>query len=330
VKTRHFFRLSCLFLFLSVCNSSHAGNLYIYLIGGQSNADGRAPDSSLSGSLSEYAATQTSVPIFYEGTTVTSGTYTFLKPGLSASSSVAGYPGFGPEVAFGLQMTNALQPGDEIAIIKYAAGGTNLYSNWKADGTASSTGDGSYYKLFQQTVTAGLAKINSDPSLSGFNKILSGMLWVQGESDIQNGATFAEASAYGSNLTNFISDVRLTLDDPNLPFYFSRMSSHQTSLTGTSYLANYNAVRAGEDYVAANVSGAYEIDTDTAGFTTNSDGLHFNAAGQVALGKAFANSVQSVQAVPEPSVFGFLGMFLGFLVLSRRVGKARVSTNCLS
>lgn len=266
--------------------------LRVVLVGGQSNADGRAVGSGLPANLQ---TPQADVPFYYctygsaANSDGTSGLLTTLRPGATQMPS----GGFGPEVLLGYNLAPIIesQPGAALAIIKYAQGGTNLYTQWRADGTASSTNDGPVYQTFQNVVRSGLAKLRA--TYPGVTISLAGMIWVQGESDIDAGS--AAVSAYGANLTQFVADVRTTFC-PTLPFFLSRISSHQTvysSPTDPDY-PNYLTIRDQQAQVVANVPNTYLIDTDGDAFTMNSDALHFNTGGQQAMGAAFAQVMASV------------------------------------
>jgi len=239
----------------------------VILVGGQSNADGRAAVSSLPANLQ---APQADVDLYCRAGSG-SPVFTTLRPGLSGTSQ------FGPEVVLGRRLADlyANEPGTRVALIKYARGGTNLQTQWKAGGDATTSGDGPDYVSFQQTVTDGRALLAAKyPSAS---LELDSMVWMQGESDAVPGT----ASLYQANLTTFIADVRATYD-PSLPFIIGRLSSQQTSLDSTSL----NTVRAAQDAVAAADPRTAIFSTD--GFSVASDHLHFDAAGQQALGSAFA------------------------------------------
>jgi hypothetical protein len=219
----------------------------------------------------------------------TLGTLTTLRPG--ATQTPAG--GFGPEITLGYYLAPGIeqQSGTALAIIKYAKGGSSLSVDWNANGNATTNGDGVYYQTFQRVVKAGLAKLRGTYSNSTVQ--LAGMIWVQGESDIVGGS--AMASAYGTNLTRFIGDVRQTFC-PTLPFAFSRISDQQTAYSapaGANY-PNYLIVRSNQVQVAATVTNTYLIDADGPGFPVNVDNIHFSAGGQQALGANFANRLGPV------------------------------------
>jgi len=269
--------------------------LRVILLGGQSNADGRAPGSGLPISPVNLQAPQTNV-LFYQYTNGgaknadgTLGTLTTLRPG--ATQTPPG--GFGPEVGLGYQLSRNIvqQPGTQLVIIKYAKGGSSLAVDWKAGGDGTTNGDGTHYRIFQRVVKDGLAKLQSTFPDSTIQVV--GMAWVQGESDIDGGS--ATTDAYATNLVRFIGDVRQTFS-ATLPFFFSRISVQQrvySAPTSTHY-ANYLVLRSQQEQVATTVMNAYMIDTDGADFEMKSDFLHFDAVGQQTMGAAFAAQIKHV------------------------------------
>jgi len=270
----------------------------VYLIAGQSNADGRAPGSGLPTTPVNLQAPQADVPCFYRTSRSATPVYETLRPGASGTVGA-----FGPEITLGRSLADwvaANQPANKVAFIKYAVGGTSLSADWKAGGTGTNTGDGVQYKTFQTVVTAGLAALDADSSLSGYTKRIAGIIWVQGEKD---SLTAVESQAYEANLTAFIADVRLTYG-ANLPFFFSRLSDNQTAYpSGTGEgPAGFIAVRAAQTAVASSVAGAVMINADPAGFSVGGDNIHFDAAGQQALGNAFADAVIATPAIELPVI----------------------------
>ena len=291
---RHFLVISWL-LFPALVG---AGTVDIYLIAGQSNADGRAPGTGLPTTPINLQAAQSDVPFFYRTTQSATPVYETLRPGASGTVGA-----FGPEITLGRSLADWVatnQPANKVAFIKYAVGGTSLSADWKAGGTAANTGDGVYYKTFQTVVTAGLAALDGDASLSGYTKRIAGIIWVQGEKD---SLTALESQAYQANLTAFIADIRMTYGT-NLPFFFSKLSDNQTAYpNGTGEgPAGFIAVRAAQAAVAASVAGAVQIDSDPAEFAVGTDNIHYNAAGQQALGNAFAAAVIAAPAIVLPEI----------------------------
>ncbi|QDU55028.1 sialate O-acetylesterase [Aeoliella mucimassa] len=281
----------------------HAEKIHVYLVGGQSNADGRAPNNDLPAELN---GSQSDIPFYWgKGTSNSHSSpsqitlmYDFLQPGNSRTNQ------FGPEITFGRAMADYhAARGEKVAIIKYAQGDTNLFSQWKAGGDTTTSGDGDVYKIFQYVVEHGMETIQSDENLNGnspsprgdfgttgtLELCLEGMIWMQGEAD-----THAERSlVFEDNLRGFIADIRATYGS-DLPFVIGQLSSNQTALNST-YLDRVSSAQAA---VAAESPYTGLVNTDD--FELKSDNLHFSGAGQQALGYAFAEQMQEMR-VPEPS-----------------------------
>lgn len=237
----------------------------VYLLGGQSNADGRADPSGLPTSPINLQQPQNDID-FYE---VEAGGLTTLRP----------LTQFGPEITLGRDLADELADGTttRLAIIKYAVGATNLEVDWQPGGDATTSGDGPEYVSFQNTVTSGMAALAAaypDATIE-----IEGMLWVQGERDANQGY----ANSYNANLSAFIADVRATYGS-GLPFIISRLSTKQTTIDTTAL----NTIRAAQDAVAGADPLAGLVDADT--FTVF-DNLHYDSAGQQALGSAAADQL---------------------------------------
>ena len=151
-----------------------------------------------------------------------------------------------------------------------------MYSQWKAGGDATTTGDGTEYVTFQQTVSSGLAALAAAHPSATLE--LESMVWMQGESDT-NSLTYA--NAYQVNLATFIADVRATFG-ANLPFIIGRLSDGQTANDATGM----DIIQAAQDAVAASDPLTEIVNTN--GFALKSDQLHFDANGQQSLGSSFA------------------------------------------
>jgi len=267
-----------------------ASPVKVFLLGGQSNAVGQGSQGDLTGPLAFLRDPQPDVLFYSQGsgtpapaTPGIGGTLTSLQPGSFRTDGFGRE--FGPELTFGRAIADAL-PGEDFALIKYARGGTSLSGDW-APGTG-----GDYINGFQKTVTDGLAAL----STAGHATEIVGMLWVQGERDVVIGTH----NAYEANLTAFIADIRNEYG-ADLPFLIGQLSTNQTSLNA----ARLAIVRQAQENVNNAVSNTALIDTDS--FSLLGDDLHFDAAGQIAFGQAFAAAALPF-VIPEPTSLATAGM----------------------
>lgn len=249
--------------------------VHVFLQGGQSNSEGRADPAGLPTSPVNLQGYQSDVDFYYRNVLST------LHPATSSGTT------FGPEITCGRRLVDLLKPDafSRVAIIKYSQGGTSLYSDWKAGGTATTAGDGPQYVSFQSMVASGLAALAS--AYPSAEITIEGMTWMQGESDVPTAS-----AAYNANLTAFIADVRLTYNLPSLPFVVARLSASQTGAGNVTLL---NVVRQAQVDVAAADRWTGWVNTDS--FGLKSDYLHFDAAGQQSLGYAFAEALLGLRTV---------------------------------
>lgn len=246
--------------------------LKVFLLGGQSNALGRAGPSGLPTSPVNLQQPQDGIDFFEDS-------LTFLQPRADR---------FGPEITWGQCLSESLADGvtTRVAIIKYGLGGTDIENDWKSGGDGTTNNDGPRYVTFQNTVSAGLLAFAS--AYPNATITIEGMLWVQGERDAKGGFE----NNYATNLTNFIADIRDTYGD-HLPFIISRLSIDQTNIPATELAI----VRAAQDAVAAADPLSAIIDTD--GFGMQGDNFHFDANGLQAIGSAAC--LQSLNLIPFPT-----------------------------
>jgi hypothetical protein len=168
-----------------------AGPIDVYLIGGQSNATGQGYMSNLPNDFT----INLNVLLFNSGSPhLDSGAAPLTWVPLRQASESPDR--FGPELGFGNRIQE-LSPGKKIALIKHAHSGTNLYGQWNPGHDASDEAHwGEQFKALVDTVSAGMKALRDQ----GYQPNLRGMIWQQGESDIDNG----HARAYGRNLAHFI------------------------------------------------------------------------------------------------------------------------------
>lgn len=228
-----------------------AGRTRVFLLAGQSNMNGLGSNADLA---PPYDAAQTDVAFWDNGEWVD------LAPGFGNSSAE-----FGPEVSFGHTLKEALGP-DRIHLVKYAVNGTALYNDW-----APPTGP--QYAAFMSTANAAIADLDAN----GVDYEISGMLWLQGESDAAEG----QGAAYETNLRNFIADMRSQFEVPDLPFYLARVRDFY----GTPEQAGL--VRAAQVTVAESTDKVEWFDTDS--YNPLIAGGHYNAEGEINIGIDYAN-----------------------------------------
>jgi len=219
----------------------------VYLLGGQSNMVGLGNGAALG---MPYDTPHPTVTVW-----TNSGGWVPLESGF-------GYD-FGPELSFGHAIQKAY-PGDTILLVKFAESGTSLYKDWALNSWV--------WTAFDATVSNALA----DLTMAGVDYDLSGMLWMQGESDALEG----RGASYETNLLEFIDRVRYAYAAPEMPFIIGRV----TPFYGDA--ENRKAVREAQMTVGDTVSGAAWFDTDSmSGW--DSDG-HYDTLGLIDMGEAFA------------------------------------------
>lgn len=245
----------------------------MYLIAGQSNADGRAEAADLPAAL---AATSSDVQVYLNEA------WHDLQPGLNNDGNAEW---FGPELALGRCLQQAY-PERKIVLVKHAAGSTDLGNCWRAPDSEGNNA-GAYYAAFIKTVNDAIASVS--PSATAR---IRGMIWMQGETDAWYDDP-SMAMAYEENLTAFVRSVRSDLDAANMPFCMGRISQTWTWSGG----GHGEIVRQAQYDVSQNVPCTVMIDTDD--LTLNPDMAHYDAAGQVILGERFAGSIIGLeQTVP--------------------------------
>jgi hypothetical protein len=280
---------------LSAATVSFAAHYRVVLLGGQSNMDGRGDATGLPAQLQ---LPQTNV-LFYHGQSgraIPANTWTNLGPGSGTD--------FGPEVKFGQTAADAL-PSNRVALIKYAAGGTDLNNDWDP-------ASGGTYATFRGVVTGATNALNG----AGHTFEVAAMLWTQGERDAKTDRSQAQ---YETDLTEFVADARSRYG-AELPFFVSRLSSGQTNIPA----AGLAAIRAAQANVAA--ADPRMVMTVTDSFGLLADNLHFDAAGQQSLGEALGDAyVYFLHNGPSPLYLS--GIHVSNVTATSVCASATVSTN---
>ena len=230
----------------------------VYLIGGQSNAEGTGLCAKLKPPFSDP---QKDVRYWNDG-------WVSLKPGFGHNFNYGDVDPkqFGPEVSFGRAMADALK-GDDIYLIKHGVNGANLAVQYAAPGSKG-------YIDFRKKVKAALANLDD----AKIDYEISGMLWMQGQGDSK---IAKYAAAYEANLTKLIATVRKDFKTPKMPFVIGRiMLGSDTRPPGGNAI-----VRAAQKAIADKDDNVYWFDTDSLQLAYP---YHYGTQGQIDLGKLFA------------------------------------------
>jgi hypothetical protein len=183
---------------------------------------------------------------------------------------------FGPELGFGRRL-HELYPNDEIYLIKYAIGGTNLAADWNPNPDAM----GPRYKVFKARVDAAMANLTK----AGKNPTIVGMIWMQGEDDSTNPAF---AKAYENNLKNLVAEVRSDSNAPDMKFVLGRITT-MGKLWSTPEIIEI--VRKAQENVPNYVKNSAWINTDDLQWGYYG---HYGTKGQIDLGIRFADQFKPV------------------------------------
>jgi len=195
---------------------------------------------------------------------------------------------FGPEIAFGHEMAKA-SPDETIGIIKHAVGGSSLLA-WKPDWSKAEAdrvgqaGRGPLYKQMMNKVEQ--ARRDRDIEVVGF-------LWLQGGGDMKK---VDVAKEYLDNLKAFVAAIRRDTGVADLPFLYGSprpkgvpddLSDLVPELMEGIRPGAQWVVKAQFDAQKAIPNSKMVIIRDIEKHPRN---VHFNTAGQLVVGKLFAEA----------------------------------------
>lgn len=184
-----------------------------------------------------------------------------MAPGVNTGTP-ANPADWGPEVAFA-QAFRAAHPGEVLLIVKSVKGETGLAVRPGIDWSPASHGE--MFDLTAERIAAARAAFGPHAPP------VDAVLWMQGEEDA---ADRAAAAAYGPNLQSFLAAVR------------ARWGAEEVVLGRIGQAGAWSQdVRAAQRSV--DQADGHVTSFDTIGFGLQGDGLHYDAAGQLALGRGF-------------------------------------------
>jgi sulfatase modifying factor 1 len=249
--------------------------LDVFILTGQSNADGKADISNLSSAGDDRSENLIYIGSIADGKTPSTITSTddwlegnWESVDLSNGGNVARQSGkFGPEVGF----IDTYSTTQRVAVLKFALGGTSL-----ADGLNATT-PGLVYEMLKLSITDGLDKLTSQ----GYGYNVKGLMFLQGESDAEDST---DASNYSINLTNFMGGVQEHLGVTDLPTVVIGIDS-------SFYQAWPYTTQVRDAQIAYADTSPYISFVDASGYSLRSDGAHYDADGQIGIGTEVASSM---------------------------------------
>lgn len=215
-------------------------------------------------------------------TSTESKTFTSIRLGMGCD-----FDRFGPEIGMN-EVFEVADLSEDLFIIKYASGGTNLQYEWLSPSSSSSTLPvGVLYNGIVDYVKESLNQLEE----MNYLPYIKGICWMQGESDGRY------AKRYKANEYNFISDLRkefayyLEEGDRKIKFISAGISS---------YWENYTIINESKKENAdLDLDNNYFIDTNKANLsydkepTAGIDYCHYDSLAMVELGKLFAEAMMS-------------------------------------
>lgn len=224
-----------------------------------------------------------------------------LSPGQTKTSTRDGE--FGPEIGFAMVMARPDRP---VYLVKYHASGMALHRGWNG-GTwvggepaparrnfypgrdAADINMGVLYKEMLDMYVSALQHLRQ----SGHNPVVRGFVWMQGEQDSKNEES---ARSYSANLRHLVNRLGEDLDVAGgLPMVFGQVLPHEPAaprFTHRNEIRRQMAIADGRSARDGSIKSARMVSTD--GMSVLPDTVHYDARGQLALGKEFGLSLQKL------------------------------------
>lgn len=269
----------------------------VWLLGGQSNMQGIAQ-------VADYpAGLPRKIPqtFFWTGQD-----FETLVLGQTRTSARDGE--FGPEVGFALDMATSEKP---IYLIKYYASGMPLHHGWHGNRwvggnpqpgrrnfypgeVSDDPSQGTLYREMLAQFQAGLRHLKQ----TGRRPMVRGFLWMQGEQDAKHAVS---ASSYAASLKRLRARLATDLGAaPDLPLAFGQVLPYEPAMERFTHRREIRFQMAAADMDSGKPEAmrrAKMVSTD--GFGLATDTVHYNADGQLRLGRGFAEAMKAIASQPE-------------------------------
>lgn len=291
-----------LIMSLSFAPRAAAKTYHVYFLAGQSNMDGYGFNEDLPAGLQDA---NSAIRIFH-GRTVADGeagggvgVWSAIAPGHGTGFDTDGGPNalsdrFGPELSFASRLA-VLRPEENVAIIKFARGGTALidgvsgYGSWDPD---YDKGNGrNQYDYALSAIRRAIAARDLDGDGVEDRLIPAGIAWMQGEADAYDNRAAAEN--YAANLRRLMGLFRAAFHANDLPVAIGRIKDSGSD-PETRVMAFSGEVRAAQAAFAnSDRCAALVTASDDFGFLP--DGWHYRSEDYLALGAAFAEAIDALR-----------------------------------
>ena len=292
-----------LWVFLACCMSitnivAQKDTVWLVVMGGQSNMDGYGDADELPPNLTHsipgaWIFTGCPAPDGDQGGGL--GSWEAMQPGHGVGFASDGRVNrhsrrFGLELSFASEWQRKF-PDRKLAVVKYSRGGTSIdslaagqFGCWEPD--VKGHGGINQYDHFLTTLRNALAVEDIDGD--GRKDIVApaGILWMQGESDAAH--TEEIALRYERHLKRLMDLFRAALRQDDVPVVVGRIAESRRNEAGKVWTYGELVQYAQERYVRKDGRAGIVRDTETYAF---SDPWHYDSAGYIALGEAFAREL---------------------------------------
>ena len=211
----------------------------------------------------------------------------------------------GPEVGFSQEIRKSVK---NAYIIKFHASGMPLHYGWSGNKwngdtkapqrtnfypgeNATDPNQGKLYRKMIQRFKQGIKALKNQ----GHTPVIRGFVWMQGEQDSKN---VLSATQYATSLKQLKSRLAEDLGLKSLPMSYGQVLPYSPALPRFTHRKEVREQMAHADMNSSqpeSIPQARMVSTDT--FPLRKDHVHYNAEGQLMLGKALAKALQ--QATPS-------------------------------
>lgn len=293
-----------------ITTGAQADDYYVYLLVGQSNMNGYGSVSELPPQLNtEIEGARIFLGQLKEDQRPVDGAghWSPVIPGLgkgaeTGNEALTPSDRFGPELTFAARLRD-LRPSENVAIIKYAKGGSGLDVRRAGSGTwdpHDTRGEGALKGINQYdhalaTIDRALKVRDIDGDGEPDNLIPAGIVWMQGETDATDKSA---ADDYAENLAEIAELFRAALRRDDLPFVIGRITDSKKDAPRAERMWPFaDIVRQAQEKVSLEDGHALLVtNTDTYGY---SDAAHYDTKGYIDLGKQFAEAVHTLRMKAE-------------------------------